>query len=184
MKPTEQLKEEHQAIKVALEILGNISRKLESGGKVNPSHLGEILYFIRTFADKCHHGKEEDLLFGAMETVGIPRQGGPIGVMLEEHGQGRAYVRGMTEAAEKYQGGDSAAAVRFAENARNYIALLTEHIDKEDNVLYPMADERLSPGKQLELMDGFEKVEREKIGISRHRELLETLHRLQDAYLK
>jgi len=63
MTPTEQLKEEHEAIKLMLRILDKVCDKLESGEEVNPEHLDQILEFIKVFADKCHHGKEEDLLF-------------------------------------------------------------------------------------------------------------------------
>jgi hemerythrin-like domain-containing protein len=85
MKPTEQLKEEHEAIKIVLGILSNVSKKLAARETVNQEDLGRILEFIETFADTCHHGKEEDLLFVAMENVGIPRDRGPIAVMLREH---------------------------------------------------------------------------------------------------
>ncbi|MGQ9493468.1 MAG: hemerythrin domain-containing protein [Anaerolineae bacterium] len=95
MRATEQLMEEHRAIETVLNILENVCQRLETGKAVDAEHLEHILEFIRIFADRCHHGKEEDLLFPAMEKAGIPREGGPIGVMLIEHVQGRNYVRGM-----------------------------------------------------------------------------------------
>ncbi len=70
------------------------------------------------FADQCHHGKEEDLLFPAMEAAGIPRESGPIGVMLEEHNIGRQYVRGMAEAVSGYRAGETQAGRAFAQNAK------------------------------------------------------------------
>jgi hemerythrin-like domain-containing protein len=183
MKPTEQLKEEHQAIKVMLRIAEKVCQKLESGEEVNPEHLEQIVEFIKVFADKCHHGKEEDLLFAAMEEAGIPRKGGPIGVMLTEHDMGRGYVRGMSEAVAKYKAGDRKASSAIVVNARNYIALLTQHIDKEDNILYPMADMHLSGERQKELLEEFERVEREKIGVGRHEEFHRLLDRLKEVYL-
>lgn len=183
MKPTEQLKEEHQAIKLMLRISEKVCEKLESGEEVNPEHLEQIVGFIKVFADKCHHGKEEDLLFTAMEEAGIPRKGGPIGVMLTEHDMGRGYVRGMSEAVAKYKAGDRKASSAIVVNARNYIALLTQHIDKEDNILYPMADMHLSGERQKELLEEFERVEREKIGVGRHEEFHRLLDRLKEVYL-
>jgi len=110
MKATEELRKEHSAIEVMLGILEEISARLESGAKVDPDHLERILEFIRIFADKCHHGKEEDFLFPAMEKAGIPREGGgPIGCMLSEHDMGRERVKGMTEALARFRGGDSGA---------------------------------------------------------------------------
>lgn len=182
MKPTEQLKEEHEAIRIALSILSNASKKLEAGETVNQEDLGRILEFIKTFADTCHHGKEEDLLFVAMENVGIPRDRGPIAVMLREHEMGRSYVRNMREAVEKYKAGGSSYSSQFIENAEKYIELLTQHIDKEDNILYPMADMQLPEEEQHELIEEFEKLEPERMGIGRHEELHELLNHLKYKY--
>jgi hemerythrin-like domain-containing protein len=184
MKPTEQLKEEHQAIKLMLRISERVCEKLESGEEVNPEHLEQMIEFIKVFADKCHHGKEEDLLFTAMEEVGIPKEGGPIGVMLTEHDMGRGYVRGMSEAVTRYKAGDRKALSGIVGNARNYIALLTQHIDKEDNILYPMADKHLSEDKQKALLEEFERVERERIGAGKHEEFHDLLNHLQEVYLE
>ena len=184
MRSTEQLKEEHEAIKLMLRILDRVCEKLESGEEVNPEDIYQILEFIKNFADKCHHEKEEDLLFPAMEEAGIPKEGGPISVMLMEHNTGRDHVRGMSEVLAEYKAGNRKVSSKLVENARNYITLLTQHIDKEDNVLYPMADKCLSEGKQEELLEKFEFIEREKIGICKHEEFHKLLHHLKAVYLK
>jgi len=184
MRATEELKEEHKAIKSMLKILERVTEKLEYGEIVNPEHLEKILEFIRVFADRCHHGKEEDLLFPAMEEAGIPKEGGPIGVMLTEHDMGRDYVRGMEEGIKGYRKGDSGAGLKIIENARNYIKLLNDHIDKEDNILYMMADVHLSPEKQNGLLCEFEKVEEKKIGKGKHEEFHQLLHHLEEIYLR
>jgi len=183
MGPTDQLKEEHQGILLMLKILEKVCVKLESQEKVDPRHLERIVEFFRVFADKCHHGKEEDLLFPEMEKAGIPKDRGPIGVMLMEHDQGRAHVRGMREAAIRYKEGDSRASVEFAKNARDYIALLTQHIDKENNILFPMGERVVSREKQRDLVEAFESLEREKIGTGTHEEFHKLLHHLQEVYL-
>jgi hemerythrin-like domain-containing protein len=100
--------------------------------------LDQLIEFFIVFVDKCHHGKEEELLFPALEAIGVQRDGGPIGVMLAEHQQGREYVQKMNEAFSQYNEGDRAAATKLAKNARAYIALLRQHIDKENNVLFPI----------------------------------------------
>jgi hemerythrin-like domain-containing protein len=184
MTPTEQLKEEHQGITLMLKILERVCAKMETKGKVDPAHLERIVEFFRVFADKCHHGKEEDLLFPEMEKAGIPKENGPIGVMLTEHTQGRAYVRAMGEAATRYKQGEPRGRTEFAENARNYITLLTQHIQKENNVLFPMGDRVLAKEKQEKLVEDFEDLEREKIGAGTHESFHELLHQLQEIYLK
>lgn len=182
MRPTEQLTEEHTTIKSMLQILEKVCQKLDSGIEVNPQHLAQIIEFIKVFADKCHHGKEEDLLFPELEQAGMPRNGGPIGTMLVEHNIGREYVKGMSEAITQYQAGDRSASPRFVDNARSYIALLTQHIDKEDHGLFPAADMRLSKEKQEQLLEGFEKVEQDVIGAGRHEEFEKLLNHLKEVY--
>lgn len=184
MNATQELKTEHRAIEWMLRILSQIGDRLEAGQDVDPRHLEQIVEFLQVFADRCHHGKEEDLLFGAMEEAGIPREGGPIGVMLAEHTTGRSYVRGLSEAVERYKAGDPAAVSRVVENIRGYVALLTQHIAKEDNILYPMADRVLSPGRQDELVEGFETIERERVGPGRHEAFHQLLRDLDQVYLQ
>lgn len=179
MKPTEILKEEHKEIRRMLKILGKISEKLRSGEKIERNVLEKILEFIKIFADKCHHGKEEDLLFPAMEEAGIPREGGPIGVMLYEHNVGRNAVKGMTEGIEEFYQGNENARKKITENAEIYIELLDSHIYKEDNILYPMADMHLSEEQQKELLEKFEEVEKNIVGEGKHHEFLELLENLE-----
>jgi hemerythrin-like domain-containing protein len=184
MTPTEELKEEHQGILLMLKILEKVCVKLESKETVDPDHLERIVEFFQVFADKCHHGKEEGLLFPEMEKSGVPKERGPIGVMLIEHDQGRANVRGMAKAAASFKKNDPHAPAEFAKNARDYIALLTQHIDKENNILFPMGDRVISKEKQGDLVKSFETLEREKIGVGTHEEFHKLLHQLQEIYLK
>ncbi|MCX7887840.1 MAG: hemerythrin domain-containing protein, partial [Verrucomicrobiae bacterium] len=97
MKPTEILMAEHRVIEQVLNVLEAMAERA-ANGDLNRQEARDAVAFFRGFADRCHHGKEEAQLFPAMEAKGIPREGGPIGVMLCEHEQGRAAVRGMAEA--------------------------------------------------------------------------------------
>ncbi len=184
MTPTEELKQEHQGILLMLRILDKVAAKIESGEKTEFDHLERIVDFFRVFADKCHHGKEEDLLFPAMEKCGIPKERGPIGVMLMEHQEGRGYIRGMADALAGHKKGDSSALMGFAKEARNYINLLTQHITKEDQVLFPMGERVLPKDVQAKLAEGFEKIEVERMGEGTHEELHKLLEKLERTYLK
>jgi len=177
MKATQQLRDEHEGIKLMLRILGEICRRVESNEPVNFQHLQGILEFLRMFVDRCHHGKEEEILFPALESVGIPKEGGPIGQMLAEHEQGRQLVREIGQSLPTTGRKEGwAAASWFCESSRKYIELLTQHIQKENEVLFVMADMRLSEMQQEKLFDEFEKLEEEKIGLGKHEEF----HRLLD----
>jgi hemerythrin-like domain-containing protein len=182
MKATQQLKDEHQGIKIVFRILEKICEKLTADKTLNTEHFEGILDFFKVFVDKCHHGKEEDLLFPAMEQVGIPRQG-PIGVMLSEHNMGRDYVKAISKAYSEYKSGSTSASAEIINNSKRYISLMLAHIDKEDNVLYPMGDSRFSTEKDEELYQGFEKIEIERIGVGRHEAFHKMIETLMEIYL-
>ena len=183
MKATEQLRNEHEGIKVMLNILEQICRQLETDGNLNKEHFDGILEFLKVFVDKCHHGKEEDLLFPALIAAGVPKDG-PIAVMLQEHQMGRNYIKAMSDTYNVYLGGDKPSYKAVGQNAFSYISLLRNHIDKENNVLFMMADSLLSDIKQDELFEGFEGIEKERIGVGKHEEFHGLLKNLSKIYLK
>ena len=180
MKPTEQLKAEHEGIKLMLKILDKVFAKPEG---INHEHFTKILEFLKVFVDKCHHGKEEDLLMPAMIEAGVSKEKGAIKFTLMEHAEGRVYIKGMSDAFDRIKKGDSKASGKIVENGNNYIDLLIKHIDKEESILFPMADKVLSQAKQTELEEGFEKLEVERIGLGKHEEFHKLLHQLKEIYL-
>ncbi len=182
MKPTDVLKNEHVEIKKMLSVLNKIVDKAALEQDVSIEDLVDILDFIRIFADRCHHGKEENILFPALENAGIPRNSGPIGVMLLEHEEGRRYVKAMNRAVEEYRSGSQNALEEFIENARNYISLLEQHIWKEDTILFNLADQHIPIEDQVEIAEKFRKFEEKEIG-EEHEKQLRTLRRLIEAYV-
>jgi hemerythrin-like domain-containing protein len=166
MRSTDMLMHEHRIIEKMLNVLSNYSAKLEQNKKIQPAQLSACVDFIRTFADTCHHHKEEGVLFAEMEAHGMPSNGGPVGVMLAEHEMGRNYVKGMARAVDDYQNGAANADKEFVKNAQGYIGLLSQHINKEDNILYPMANDMLED-MDADLVERFEAVEK-KLGEGIH----------------
>ncbi|MDX9787650.1 MAG: hemerythrin domain-containing protein [Desulfobacterales bacterium] len=184
MKATEELKKEHEGIALMLRVLQTVGDQLKHGESVDTEHLDGILEFLTIFVDKCHHGKEEDFLFPALEVAGVPREGGPIGVMLSEHEQGRKLVARLKDAVIENKSRDKANAANVQRIINEYVALLTQHIAKENTVLFPMADAKLDAKKDTELFEAFEQLERERIGVGKHDEFHALLDRLQNTYLK
>jgi hemerythrin-like domain-containing protein len=172
------LRGEHTAILRMLDLTEEVARRALAGATVSPETLGELLEFFKVFADRCHHGKEEQLLFPLLERKGLPRNGGPVGVMLYEHEGGRALVRDMTRAAESFAAGDPAAAEEWGAAAVEYASLLRAHIAKENNILFVMAERMLTPEEQAELSSAFERVEEEQIGPGTHEKLHAAMERL------
>jgi hemerythrin-like domain-containing protein len=181
MKATQQLQDEHEGIKIMLGILNQICKQLEAKGSLNEEHFENILEFLKVFVDKCHHGKEESLLFPALIAVGVPEEG-PIATMLHEHEMGRHYVKAMGETYTIYAAGDKPSSKGIIQNAHGYISLLKDHIEKENTVLFVIADSHLSENKQDELFEGFEKLEEDRIGIGKHEEFHALLKKLNDIY--
>jgi hemerythrin-like domain-containing protein len=158
------LRKEHDAILRMLEVADEVSRQLTSDQRVAVETLNGLLEFFRLFADRRHHRKEEDLLFPWLEKKGLARAGGPIGVMLSEHEQGRGLVKQMAEAADAYANGAAGAGRRWAHAAGQYSALLRQHIDKENNVLFIMTENLLTAAEQSELGAAFEQADQEETG--------------------
>jgi hemerythrin-like domain-containing protein len=166
------LMNEHEAILSALQILERMT-----AAAPDPQDMLAFIGFLKEFADKCHHGKEEGLLFPAMIGAGVPAQGGPVGVMLAEHVQGRQFIQDMEAAATTPVDPD-----KLARAAQGYAALLRQHIQKENRILFPLAEKVLTAAQLDELYAGFEQHEEQVIGHGRHEELHALLHKLEEKY--
>ncbi len=149
--PTDVLRDEHRVILGALTTLERAAERLDAGGPLPAGWWDQMLDWLRAFADRNHHAKEETSLFPAMAKAGVPAEHGPIAVMLEEHVQGRALIRGM-----------AAAGAARAAAAREYVSLLRAHIEKEDGIVFPLADSVLDEAGVAAVAREFETVEVEQ----------------------
>ena len=183
MRSTEELRNEHEGVGLMLKILVAATAKMEKGERVAKEDLEGMGEFLTVFVDKCHHGKEEDILFPAMEAAGVPREGGPIGVMLAEHAEGRRLVKLLKGVFEECGAGGEGAAKKAGEVAREYADLMDGHIEKENNVLYPMGERLISEKKDGEMMEAFEKLEEERIGAGRHEAFHAMMGKMEKKYL-
>lgn len=179
MEATDILSSEHRVIERVVSALEAAAAALESGRDVRASFFTDAADFISGFADGCHHKKEEGVLFLAMQAHGMPVQGGPIGVMLAEHEQGRIYTRAMRAAAEKLEQGDLNARASVIQNARAYASLLRAHIIKEDQILFPMAGRVIPASQHAQVTLDFERVEHEETGAGIHEKYLALAERLE-----
>ena len=168
------LREEHQLI---LRVAGELAERLdaERGGEpLDYEIVARCVTFFRLFADACHHGKEEDLLFPELEAHGMPPDAGPIAVMLYEHEQGRALVRTMATSLEGARGGDEGAGDELRTAAEGFVDLIVAHIGKEDNVLFTMADGMIVGSECIDLCSRYDEVCRRRF----EGQTLEDLERL------
>jgi hemerythrin-like domain-containing protein len=180
MEPTKILSDEHRVIEVVLTCVESIAERAMLVHRLDRESAERAVDFIRNFADKCHHGKEETHLFAALAEKGMPSDSGPVAQMLHEHELGREFVRGMAENIEAAAAGDAKALRGFAANADGYVKLLRMHIMKEDNALFPMAELALSSDDKSRLIEAFEFVESEEMGHSTHARYIELAGELAD----
>ena len=182
MKPTRELSTEHNAVLVALQILEKVEAAVAAKNDQALGHLEQLLDFFKGFVDRCHHGKEADVLFPELERRGVKREGGPIGVMLLEHEAGRGHVRAMLDDLERLRRGEVGAVTATHEHVLAYRDLLRAHIHKENTVLFPMADRLVPDDVAAHLAEQFEAIERDRVGVGKHEAYHAMLHNLKDLY--
>jgi len=173
--PIEVLMREHTLI---LRVLAALERKLtswESGAPPDRAYVEKTVEFLRGFADRCHHGKEEDILFTTMvDELDFPRKAGPVAVLTAEHVTGRDFIRKIAEAVAGL-GQDPAALRQAIENGRGYIQLLRAHIEREDAVVFPMVEQFLDDADTARLAAKFEQFERDDMAGGKRETLMRLL---------
>ncbi|MFH1610687.1 MAG: hemerythrin domain-containing protein [Patescibacteria group bacterium] len=155
-KPTTILSEEHQNILKVIQALNKKCQVLETGVDLDKDFFNQVINFIQNYADKFHHAKEEDILFKAINENEECMHCNPVEQMLHEHNLGRDFVKGAKKGLEEND------IKKILENFTAYASLLQDHIFKEDNILYPMADQAISQTDQELMLEKFEQVEKEK----------------------
>lgn len=155
-KPIETLMNEHKNIMKVITALSKECDALQSGKEVDREFIGKVIYFVRNYADKFHHAKEEDILFKELRKNPGKMHCDPTEQMEFEHDLGRNFVKLMEE------GLNESDKEKLMRNAKEYVQLLTEHIFKEDNILFPMADNAMDEKTQKLMAGKFKEVEKKK----------------------
>ncbi len=163
-RPTSVLVAEHRVIERVLGALDRMAARARDEGALDVADAHDVVHFLREFADRCHHGKEEARLFPAMESRGLPHDAGPTAVMRAEHEEGRAYVRAMAASIT----GPAPHVAGFARAGAGFVHLLRDHIAKEDQVLFPMADGMLDDAEQARLLRAFADADESDFGHDVH----------------
>ncbi|MEW5955035.1 MAG: hemerythrin domain-containing protein [Candidatus Micrarchaeota archaeon] len=158
------MNEEHAVVLKLVAALRAYSRKLGAPQAVPDGALDEILFLTTNFSDKCHHAKEETVLFPLLRKKSL-KDSKIIDVLLAEHEQGRAFVRAI-------KAGD-----KVVENASGYCDLIPKHIAKE-NALFNEAQGLLSGEEKSGLFEGFEEIEERETGGGRHGEYAERVEEI------
>ena len=168
MQATTILKQEHDVIERVLSMLDSVVAAARRGEEVPADFARWSIGFFRQFADGCHHHKEEEALFPLLVRRGLPKEGGPVGVMLSEHELGRQLIREMEAALDETPRNNA----RFADAAGQYVSLLRQHIWKENNVLFQMAERLLSREDDAQLLESYKQSVCQTHGRALHEQLV------------
>ena len=139
---TQSLQKDHELIEKVLQALDATIKLLKEGKKIPEQILLPTIDFTQNFTDICHHGKEEEALFPALEKAGMPSHMGPIRMMIIEHQRTKAIAGKIELASKKYLETDDSADLILT--LQVYVQHVTEHIWKENNRLFKMAEARLN----------------------------------------
>ncbi len=163
---------QHRLIERALDAMEGWLKTLSpESGSDDKAELARFVSFIRGFGDAYHHSKEEDILFVAMVDHGFPREAGPIAVMLHEHDVGRSLVStldGLAQQTTTWREEDQRA---LAYTVGEFSTLLRQHIQMENQILYPMANARLPDPVKEEIFRRFQSVEAQQASSGEHERL-------------
>jgi len=146
------LMDEHRLIERVLGSLESFGVGVEGGLRPERPLVADYATFFRGFADAYHHGKEEDILFQRLIERGFARDSGPVAVMLHEHRVGRAHVAALRHLGDGTGDVSGVQRLELLTHAAEFVALLRQHILKEDRILYPMALQVLT-GPELDVME-------------------------------
>jgi hemerythrin-like domain-containing protein len=167
-KATDDLRHEHEVILSVLDIADDIinSAKVD---EVKLKYCNEVLYFLSTFTDKCHHGKEDAYLFPTLVLKGVPDNDGVIAILMHEHVLGRAMVQNMREDIDKQD------LNTLKEHFREYSIFIRKHLSKENNILFPLSDKLLKQEDQDELIEDYEIHEESIVGHGIHDQIVKMI---------
>ncbi|HXG74619.1 MAG TPA: hemerythrin domain-containing protein [Candidatus Nitrosotenuis sp.] len=157
---TESLRKDHELIEKVVKSMEVTLQLLRQGKKIPESILMPVIDFSKNFTDVCHHGKEEGSLFPALEQSGMPRHMGPIAVMLMEHEMTRQIASRMEESAKKYI--DTGSTQELISDIQEYIEHISQHLWKENNRLFVMAEMRLQ-GRTEQINNNLAEIEKQKL---------------------
>ena len=174
--PTTQLSEEHKLVLLVVEAMEREVAAIERDDRVHADRVAEMVDFTRNFTDGCHHAKEEKILFPLLEERDGPSRG-TVSVLLSEHEGGRMAMRAIDDALPHVDT-DAAARKTVAKSLADYAYVLRLHINKEDTLLFPRADEVLVGDDRRRLTAEFARVEEEETRSGAHERYHKLAHDL------
>jgi len=156
MKPRGPLMIEHRLIEKMLKIIDKELNNILETKKVNPVFIDTVVDFIKIYADRTHHGKEEDILFKKLENKKLNNDDTKMMQdLIEEHINARKVVGEIVEANNKYAHGDLTSIEILIEKLSYLTKFYPEHILKEDKIFFPNTEKYFSAKESDDILSEF-----------------------------
>jgi len=159
-----QLMIEHRFIERMLRVIGDEIQQIKLTKRVDSLLVDTVVDFIRIYADRTHHGKEEDILFRDLRKR--PLSDGDQRIMeelIEEHSLGRQITNALFDANMLYRSGEKFALDEITHNFQALVDLYPRHIEKEDNVFFPAARSYFTDEEDMNMLTEFWDFDRKMI---------------------
>jgi hemerythrin-like domain-containing protein len=166
---------EHRLIERVIALMERVIDDIQTTGKVDALFVDAVVDFIGTYADRTHHGKEEDILFRKLDKKDLsPDDRAMMEQLLQDHKFGRSTTRALADARGRYCGGEAAAAAYISKALKSLVDLYPQHIEKEDKVFFPHSRHYLSDEEDQAMIAEFKEFDRNMIH-EKYRTLIERL---------
>lgn len=177
------LQQDHEDIQTVLAIMAEMSNRLGGESPVEPGDVLKVVTYLDEFVLRGHLTKEERFLYPQIAQTGLPDDSGPLAVMVAEHQMAANFLGGLRDSLARYTPGDEDSKRLVGEYARNYALLLAQHMEEEEQLIYPMAEQRLKPETKRSLEQSFANHEYQLMGPSGHERYHSMAHELAELYL-
>lgn len=183
MKPTDNLIIEHREISELLNIMSVIADNIKSKDVFYPNDIDEIIDYLIILLDKSHHGKEEEVFYPELILSGIPKEKAPLSIINYEHMLAKRYLNEISSCVVNCKIGIDFSGELLADSLTNYVVVIQNHIQREEEIVFPLANEAFSIEKQNEIAQKFEEIEQKNITRNFNEHYNRLLNKLNNKYL-
>ena len=182
MTPTENLINEHKKINELLDIMSKIALKIKSKDVFYPNDVEEVVKYLINIIENSHHGKEDDVFYPELISSGIPKETAPLSIINYEHLISVNYLKDISSCVENCKIGNDFSGELLADSLTNYVIAIKNHIQREEEIVFPIANEVFSIEKQNDILQRFEIIEQKYISNSFNDQFDKLLNKFKNKY--
>ena len=182
MRATENLIKEHRKINELLNIMSKIANRIKSKDVFYPSDVDEIVDYLVILIDKSHHGKEDEVFYPELILSGVPKEKAPLSMIDYEHTLAKRYLNDITGCVVNCKIGNDFSGELLADSMTKYVVVIQNHIQREEETIFPIADKVFSVEQQAEITKRFENIEAQAISYNFSDRFNQLLNKLRMKY--